>query len=200
MIAGLIGVDPSLTGTGLVAMRVELPLPLADQTWPFHPSRVQLVDRCTVRTAPSMGSLTLRLLHLSDCVAAWVAETLSEVQADHWCVAVEDPTVFTTFRGEKRSQAVLAQTGAAFGCALAAVRSSAAVGVPIVGIPVTTWYPREKGKRGSHPVKKDWVIAHFRATYKPLLGGLLVKEEDQIMAFAMAAIALRRGLLPGCEP
>lgn len=183
----VVGADPSLTATGIVALLV--------RTAEADPSRVKLdvkvVRRVTV-SAPKNGSMPIRLdaLYL-DCERAFkvardnlFADLLSMGEPTIEPVMVmEDPMDFTIHGGGRlRSADSLHKIGAAVATVMLA--ASAAFGAENVQAYGTkAWLPRT----GGHFMKKELHIRLLRNIYRPLLEC----NGDEVMAAGVALHHMR---------
>lgn len=163
----LVGVDPSLTATGLVILEEE-------------GTTVRLRGRHTVR-APAKGELSERLFELAAEVAHWLDNALPRPGV---VLVMEDPTDFPG--GPRRSAGTAAKLGAAFGVVSVVVRHAARLAAGTVAVyPSQQWIPKQTGRRGggwkyATPHKQVvWALRH-------LVPELEAATDDEVMAAGVA--------------
>jgi hypothetical protein len=141
----LIGIDPSLTATGVVDVSTAKVAALDLE--------VKLNWNATIRTH-SKQTLGHRLIH----IANQLKELLSAADiTDYTCIVIENTTDFRSIPGHRRKQRDVAVTGAAFGAAVAA---TSAFGDPeLYG--TREWIPmtRTRGARhfASHKLMREYI-------------------------------------------
>lgn len=175
----VIGIDPSLTATGIVALeRDETPL----RAW-------RVVFRRTVRPSAKLPLLE-RLDRLSRDVHQGVREAIIGRQ-EPMTAAAEFPSDFRVPGKGGPSQRFL--FGCGVGVALLAVaRACGELHVPLTTYGVNEWLPRQSGRRGGgwrHPMKHEQVIAQARL----LIPGTKLATDDETMAAALALSHVLRG-------
>ena len=182
----LIGIDPSLRGTGIVGLHVG--------------PMVRVLYAHTVRepTRQADLSLAVRLHKLHDSMVASLRACYDQCVKRARIpdrIIIEDPTDFSAGWGGSRMRrsSDIAKTGAAFATAVMAARGNLGAwsidGGP-VAIPTHDWLPRDRNARGgTHFMKHDKAIAQLRTIY-PALREL---KDDEVMAAGVALWWHRRG-------
>lgn len=173
----LIGVDPSMSGTGIVALEVTREAGL---------DRVKLFDHWTIR--PPRGKPLLdRLIYLHDQVFTDLVNLEArDADPNRWALVAEDPTDFTLHPGVETGRAARYKSGAVLGAAVGAVLTGlhGVLGYfnlsHVVAIPSRTWLP--KGGRGGSFMGHAQVVSTLRR-FHPALKPC---NDDETMAAGVA--------------
>lgn len=137
----VIGIDPSLTATGIVDLEVAK-VAAVDV-------RVDINWSATIRTNPRQ-SLVDRL----GFIASEMMQLLATAAIHHTLTVIEDVTDFRSIPGKKRKQSVISLTGAAFGVAVACATQFTS---PVL-YGTRDWIPQErKNKFPEHKRMRSYI-------------------------------------------
>lgn len=185
----VVGIDPSLSATGLVAL-----LASRRPGGPFLD--VAVPQRLTVRP-PRNGPLGQRLSALWGATYETLDTWLSlRFGVTDWWVVSENPMDYTAVPGQRyNSPENIGKLGAATGVVLEAawdVLATIEGGADhLVELGTKAWLPKTRGKRGgSHFMAHDDVVKLLRRAY-PVLAGT---TDDETMAAGVALHHARRVL------
>lgn len=152
------GIDPSMTATGIVLLKIESGDHL--QKWKVK----QIVHSETVRTYSHM-QLPARLAKIHNCIGTTVADCAVDIKTGDlraFGIVIENPSDFKSAK-DKRNPQTIALLGMATGVAIHAASMS---GRDVIIIGSKVWYPTEQGRGGRrHMMKKDHVIAFLQRGY-----------------------------------
>lgn len=186
----VIGIDPSLTATGMVAIGARR------QTPPAAGHEVNVFARFTIKP-PRNGPLAERLAALRLGVRVTLRHMIAlRLGSQEWWVVSEDPTDFTAIAGKKfRSTESIAKLGAATGVVLAGayeLLSEMENGTEhLVTFGTKEWLPKTRNKHGgSHFVDHDLAVQLLRRCYPQLADS----TEHETMAAGVAMHHARRVL------
>lgn len=173
----LLGIDPSMSGTGIVAIDVSGAAGL---------TRVELLHRWTIR--PKGDSLYARATHLTERISSDLSALSDSQDPNDWTLVVEDPTDYQGFSGNKTAGETLARfrSGAVLGVAVGAVLGNLECCCRsffnrsrVVVLPSRVWLPR--GLRQAFLKHAD-VVRTLRRWHKPLVEC----NDDEVMAAGVA--------------
>ncbi len=177
--ATVIGVDPSITGTGFAVVRFE---------WASKPANAtaRLVYSETIVPPGPKFSTPARIFGLVRKFEEFTAGTLARTygagcQFEAAAIVVEDPTEQYLYRGKKRRASDVAKLAAATGAILGQLSTSGEWASRLVTVTPLEWYPRMTPQR---PVSKANCRTLLFARIKDLPEK--VKDEDQVFAAGVA--------------
>lgn len=159
----IVGVDPGLNSTGLVALDF------------LAPGRAVLVAHRRARTNPR-HTLTQRLGTLAGSFREFLDLVVFRRDEARLAFAIEDPTEWGMLTDRPRQFNTAARLGAAFG--LLAGMAMVTPGAAVALVPVREWYFRDRGRFMRH----DQVAAVLRRSL-PVLAPL---SEDEVFAGGVA--------------
>lgn len=181
----VMGVDPSLAGTGLAVLDIE-----AVRLRGRPELAVEVLAAQRVPTKAS-SSLAFRVEQIARAVRHIGTDFARAAWADGspFFVAVEDVTSFKSIPGMKRKQRDIAVGGVALGAALAAI-AAMPLREPVALLPLDRWLPK---RRGAAFAKHERVRDYMRARWPALRS----TSDDVTFAAGLALFFAWERLVPG---